>query len=153
MLDMDMEIKKKVIQHCLDRVDKRSAEIMKAIQQAEEAIQGETKSSAGDKYETSREMIQQDLDRYHKQLVQVKKDRIVLQKIELTAREEIGLGAIVLTDHITYFIAVSLGQQAIEGINMMVISPSSPIGGLLLGNKVGEHIRFNGTTQTIQAIH
>lgn len=153
MLDMDMEIKKKVIQHCVDRIDERSAEIMNAIQQAEEAIQGETKSSAGDKYETSREMIQQDLDRYHKQLVQVKKDRIVLQKIELAARKEIGLGAIVLTDSITYFIAVSLGQQAIEGINMMVISPLSPIGSLLLGHKVGDHILFNGTTQSIKAIH
>lgn len=153
MLYMDIDIKKKVIQHCLDRIDERSAEIMKAIQQAEEAIQGETKSSAGDKYETSREMIQQDLDRYHKQLIQVKTDRIVLQKIELTAHAAIGLGAIVLTDYITYFIAVSLGQQAIAGINLMVISPSSPIGALLLGNKVGDHILFNGTTQTIQAIH
>ncbi len=149
---MDIGIKKELLSYCLRQIEGRLEETAFAIQQAQEAIESETKSSAGDKYETSREMIQQDLNRYHTQLLQSKKDWVVLQKMETEIKEKVEIGAIVVTDKVTYFMAVSLGQQRVEGMNFMVISPSSPIGKLLLGREVGDQIVFNGTKQSITAI-
>ena len=149
---MDIGIKKELLSYCLRQIEGRLEETAFAIQQAQEAIESETKSSAGDKYETSREMIQQDLNRYHTQLLQSKKDWVVLQKMETEIKEKVEIGAIVVTDKVTYFMAVSLGQQRVEGMNFMVISPSSPIGKLLLGREVGDQIVFNGTKQSITAV-
>ena len=150
---MDIAAKKELLNHCLQQIEGRLEEITRAIQQAQEAIESETKSSAGDKYETSREMIQQDLNRYHAQLSQTKKDWVQLQKTDVGTKQKAEIGAIVVTEKVTYFIAVSLGQQQVNGTNFIVISPSSPIGKLLLGLEVSDRIVFNGTKQLIAAIY
>src|SRR5690606_26282331 len=148
---MDIGIKKELLSYCLRQIEGRLEEITLAIQQAQEAIESETKSSAGDKYETSREMIQQDLNRYHAQLSQTKKDWVLLQKTDVRTKQKAEIGAIVVTEQVTYFIAVSLGQQQVNGTNFIVISPSSPIGKLLFGLEVSDRIVFNGTKQLITA--
>lgn len=148
-----MDTKKKLLNLCLKQIEGRLNEITFAMQQAQEAIESETKSSAGDKYETSREMIQQDLNRYHMQLSKAKKDWILLQKIETGAKEIIEIGAIVVTDKTTYFIAVSLGKQQVGEVSFIVVSPSSPIGRLMIGSKVGDYLSFNGTEQIITAVY
>lgn len=150
---MDIGTKKELLNYCLKQIEGRLEETAFAIEQAQEAIESETKSSAGDKYETSREMIQQDLSRYHTQLLQTKKDWVVLQKMETEMKEKVEMGAVVVTEKVTYFMAVSLGQQKFEGIDFMVISPSSPIGKLLLGCTAGDQIVFNGMTQSITAVY
>lgn len=149
---MGIDIKKQLINQCLQHAEDRIGEITSALQQAQEAIESDTKSSAGDKYETSREMIQQDINRYQMQLTQAKKDWILLQKIELEKKEKVEIGAVAITDRAVYFIAVSLGKQTIGATDFMVISPSSPIGSLLLGCTVGDHFTFNKLTQTITAV-
>lgn len=150
---MGADTKRQLLDHCIEKVNERLAEINYAIQQAQDAIENETKSSAGDKYETSREMIQQDLNRYNTQLVQAKKDWMLLQKMDIGAKETAELGAVVETDQVTYFMAISLGQQQVDGQHFMVVSPSSPIGKLLLGSKTGEQISFNDAKQLIIAVY
>jgi len=150
---MDIGIKKELLRRCFKRVEERLEEITVAIQQAKEAIENETKSSAGDKYETSREMLQQDLSRYHMQLLQARKDQIVLQKIEVGFKNKAEMGAIVTTDQLTYFIAVSLGQQEIGEKKVIVVSSVSPIGKLLLDAAVGDNIFLNGAEQLITEIY
>ena len=77
---MDIGTKKELLNYCLKQIEGRLEETAFAIEQAQEAIESETKSSAGDKYETSREMIQQDLSRYHTQLLQTKKIGLCCKK-------------------------------------------------------------------------
>ena len=43
----------------MQNIDKRIADIQADIDATHESMRSETKSSAGDKYETSREMMQQ----------------------------------------------------------------------------------------------
>ena len=150
---MDIATKKRLLTECVERVNNRLEEINAAIEQAQEAITNETKSSAGDKYETSREMIQQDFNRYHTQLLQSKRDWIALQQLSTEHKEMVDVGAVVVTEKMTYFIAVSLGQHTFEGKDLMVISPSSPIGKLFQDRRAGESISFNGVQHVIQAIY
>jgi len=109
----------------------------KAIASADQSLQDETKSSAGDKYETSREMIQQDLNRYQQQLAVAQQDRAALEKLDLTPAKHVSTGGLVKTDTAVYFVASSVGLVKLEGVSVFVISPKSPIGQLLLGKSVG----------------
>lgn len=138
---------------CQEKNEARLQEIMYAMAQAQEAIESDTKSSAGDKYETSREMIQQDLNRYQQQLIQAKKDAVVLQKIELEPKPEVSLGSLVVTDQANYFIAISLGKQQIGDMDYMIISASSPIGQLLIEQELGYTLHFNGLKQRIVGVY
>lgn len=146
---MHNTLKAQALSLCLQRNEDRLNEIVYAIQQAQDAIESDTKSSAGDKYETSREMIQQDLNRYQEQLTQAKKDAIVLQQLDTDAKPLAGVGSLVVTDRAYYFIAISLGKQQLDGHEIMIISAASPIGKLLVGTGIGHTISFNGAEQTV----
>lgn len=144
-----MDIKDALFKICLQRNNARLDEINHAIGQSQDAIENDTKSSAGDKYETTREMIQQDLNRYQDQLAQAKVDAHLLHQIDLGAKLSVAMGAVVQTDQTFYFIAISLGRIEHKGDTYMIVSPSSPIGALLLGKSTGDSITFNGNSQTI----
>lgn len=139
-----------LLNQCIAKVKQKILEVFKGINQAQESLESDTKSSAGDKYETAREMIQQDLNRYHEQLDKTQRDLSILQRLDINfTNNNVQLGSLVITDLAFYFIAVSLGRTVSEGESIMVISPSSPIGRLLIGKSVGEQIYFNGKEQMI----
>lgn len=128
-------------------------QVQESINQVEDSLFNETKSSAGDKYETSREMIQQDLDRLQGQLTASDKDRVVLESLNnISQSDRVVLGSLVQTDLGVYFIAIGIGRVSCDGRDVFVISPQSPIGKLLLGKRVGEVLVFNGKEQGILAI-
>lgn len=145
-----MITKEEIITCCFESVSKRIHEVEFAIKDADDALANDTKSSAGDKYETSREMVQQDINRYQKQLVLANSDLEVLQKIEgLKSLPRIGLGSLVRTDIGLYFISISIGLLKIDQYSIFVISPLSPIGQILMGKATGDTITFNTKTQKV----
>ncbi|HLS96336.1 MAG TPA: hypothetical protein VK017_12300 [Sphingobacterium sp.] len=150
---MDMNTKRTLVDLCARHTEERLKEIMHSISVAQEGIESDTKSSAGDKYETSRELIQQDLSRLQEQLHQTKRDRLALDQLVLEERERAGAGTVVVTEKLLYFIAISLGKLTVEDQDFIVVSPYSPIGKLLIGKGAGEEIHFNGASQKILAVH
>jgi len=147
------DIKEKLKDYCITHTEQRIQEIVLGMDQAQESLVSDTKSSAGDKYETSREMIQQDLTRYQGQLLQAKNDLNALQQLSLKQEvPHIVVGSLIITDRARYFIAISLGRVSIDGTDFMVISVSSPIGQLFKGKVVGDSINFNGAAQQILSI-
>lgn len=146
-------IKQKLLSICIHLTKNRIQEIVDGIGNAQESIENETKSSAGDKYETSREMIQQDLNRYQDQLTQAKRDLSILQQITNIAMDRVALGALVITEKAMYFLTISIGKIQFEEKEYWAISPSSPIGRLLIGKTVGDVLHFNGMQQQVLAIY
>lgn len=146
--------KNDVLAICRDHVAKREDEIRRAIHDAHSALADETKSSAGDKYETSREMIQQDLNRFHGQLTNVEKDKDILQNINTSVSHKLAaLGSLVYTDtDAIYFIVISIGLLQVKNQKVFVVSPLSPIGQLLRGKRKKEVFLFNNQQHTITEI-
>ena len=60
------------------------------IDEIQAAANEETKSSAGDKYETSREMLRQEREKYSRQLAEQLKLRQVLQQINPSSKLSVG---------------------------------------------------------------
>lgn len=143
-----------VLSQCTLIVLNRLKDIQEAIDSSNQSITEDTKSSAGDKYETSREMIQQDLNRYQQQLKIAQLDISILKRIEESENSKalIGLGSLVETDDGYYFISISIGDLKIKENRVFAISPQSPIGKELIGKTIGESFMFLGKDHVIKSI-
>ncbi len=126
---------------------------MQAIDSLRDSRDSDTKSSAGDKHETSREMAQVEMENYQIQL-----NKTLGQKNELAQinadyiRDEITVGSLVETNEGTYFISIGLGKIKMNGSEYFVISSASPIGQQLLQKKKGDQFSFLGREIKIVAV-
>lgn len=145
--------KEEVVGYCLEKCRNRVQEIQSAMDSAQDAILNDTKSSMGDKYETSREMAQQEISRLQNQLKQAEIDLDKINNLDLNSSESVRMGSIVKTDQFDYFIAISIGAVKIKEKTIMIISKESPIGNLLFGKKEKETVQFYNKTITIQKIY
>jgi len=147
-------IKKDLYNACVEFVNKREETVHQIIRSNQHALTSETKSSAGDKHETGRAMLQLEMEKASQQLEGIHQMKIIVDKISIDSTSEIiRLGSLVITDQIHYFIAISVGEITLSGKSYFAISPGSPIGKLMLGKKVGDEFVFNGKTLTIQEIY
>lgn len=148
-----MLAKQDVLKHCIAHVQNRIKEIDLAIADVQSSLFSETKSSAGDKYETSREMLQQDLNRFQNQLLIAENDKLTLESIDYSKKlDAIRHGALFRTEQSYYFIAISVGRLEINSQTVFVISAESPIGKSVLGLKVDNYINFNNLKDKIVEI-
>lgn len=147
------KLKKKVIEKMnKDLTDNYNA-IYQTFIDAKESRNNDTKSSAGDKYETGRAMMQQEMDQAEKRLAQIKalKNELNRLPLEETSNKVIP-GSFIKTTSGLFFIGVSLGKVEIGDQVVFAISTASPLGKLLHAKKVGDLILFNGQEQTIELI-
>lgn len=148
-----MSIKQQLYNQCLEFVELRLQTIQNTIQDIQKSLQSETKSSAGDKHETGRAMLQLEREKAGHQLAEIQKLKEVLAKIDvIKTSKAIGLGSLVYTTSFNYFIAVSAGEIIIDNEKFFAISSSTPIAKLLLSKKVGNEVSFRSLTFAITKI-
>ena len=149
-------MKKQLLETAKKILDIRMQEAWDAMQATQNAINTETKSSAGDKYETSRAMGQQERDRHAQSYEKTRLERIILEKIDIDKKHKVvALGALVQTSLGDFFVSVSLGKVVLEEENSPIfwlISTQSPLGMIFLGKKVGEICIFQNKNYTITNI-
>jgi len=147
------DLKASLYQLCLKFIEERIQTAETALQQAREASNDDTKSSAGDKYETSREMMQQDIDRNKRLLIDAEQNQMVLSSINETQHsEEARQGSLVITDQGSFYLSISAGQLHLNNETYFAISAVSPIGKLLLGKQKGDKFDFNGKKYAIKEV-
>lgn len=148
-----MNIKQQLYNHCQEFVNQKLETIQKTILSNKEALNSETKSSAGDKHETGRAMLQLEMEKAGQQLKVVQQMQEQTSKIDVDAKNSIGcLGSLITTNSHSYYLAISIGKVTIDSEDYFVISASSPIGKLLLGKQKGDCISFNNTQICIESI-
>ena len=146
--------KKKVFLIINEALDLKISEQKKAANNAQESANQESKSSAGDKYETGRAMAQNDKAMVEIQLLSSQNDKAILSNINFDQKfDTVRLGCIVKTNIGTFVIAISVGKILVDDESLMVVSKESPIGKLILGRKVGEKTSFNSREITILEIY
>ena len=112
------------------------------------------KSSAGDKFEISRALMQTEYDKIHNQLLILKNQLRAIKSISLSdKKKKVGVGSFIKTNKSFYFISIGLGKQIIDNNAINIISLSSPIGKLLNNKKKGDKIVFNYKEELIENIY
>ncbi|MAU14637.1 MAG: 3-oxoacyl-ACP synthase [Muricauda sp.] len=143
-------MKKALLEFCWEYVDERSARLKKQGDELQESLGSETKSSAGDKHETGRAMVQLEQEKLGQQLQELEATRSVLNKINIdNPVNKVRLGSLVKTSMANYFVAISAGAFKYDNGVVYCISASAPIAKLLIGKEKGDSFSFNGTPQTI----
>ena len=145
-----VEIKRELYRKCTEYIDQRIESIQKKLDDVAESRSNETKSSAGDKHETGRTMMQLEEQKSTVQLYAALEVKQTLLQIDVEKSNlEVGLGSLVQCNNGNYFISISAGKLDIDGIRYYGISMQSPIGLTLAGKSVGDQIEFNGRVMEI----
>jgi len=140
-----MIIKETLYNRCLNFIDERLITVNKTISDIQNSLQSETKSSAGDKHETGRAMLQLEREKAGHQLAEIEKQKHILQKINIdTKHQKVTLGSVVITTQANYFIAVSAGEIIVDNTVYFAISAATPMAQLLLSKSVDDEIVFRG---------
>lgn len=113
------------------------------------ASSNDTKSSMGDKYETGREMLQQEINNLQIQLNEILKQKDFLKTVLPKPSDKADKGAIVKTEKGLFFISVSLGEIKIENEKIICISPESPLAKAMNSKIKGEIFSLNNMNQKI----
>lgn len=143
-------IKKTLLEFCWNHVDARTARLKKQGDELQESLGSETKSSAGDKHETGRAMVQLEQEKLSQQVQELDTTRSILKKINIDApSNKIRMGSLVKTSMADYFIAISAGAFKKNDKVIYCISANAPIAQLLLGKEKGENFVFNGKEQSV----
>lgn len=147
------KLKKEVVDKMNEDLTENYDAIYQTYIDAKESRDNDTKSSAGDKYETGRAMMQQEMDQAEKRLAQIKALKNELNRLPIEEpTKEIIPGSLVKTTSGLFFIGVSLGKVEIADRLIFAISTASPLGKLLHLKKEGDIILFNGQEQKIEWI-
>lgn len=146
-------LKQQLYSFCQDYVEKRISECEEAIRGVQLSANEETKSSAGDKYETGRAMAQLEIEKNMTQMAEIKRLRQVLEQMSWDIKSiSAQLGSLVLTNHGNFYLAISAGQCTLQEEIYFAISTASPIGQKLKGLRANDFFSLNGKTFTIQEV-
>jgi transcription elongation GreA/GreB family factor len=131
--------------HCLQLLEQKIVSLNQLIEDARAASNNDTKSSMGDKYETTREMMQIEIDKLERQKAESQQMLLSLKVIDshkpCTKAEP---GAWIHTDKLNFYLAAGLGKVEVGDQTCMVISPVSPIGRAMGGKKSDQTFSANG---------
>ena len=148
-----IKFKEVVISDLLSIVDEKIEMTKESIASINDSKNSATKSTAGDKHETGRAMMERELAITESQLNKTQLHKHSLLKIsETNASEEVGVGSFVKADGIFFLIGVPLGAVLVNGEKCYAISSAAPIGSELLGKMVGHSFTFMGEKYEIKSI-
>jgi transcription elongation GreA/GreB family factor len=146
-------LKLTTIAACKKLLDQRMAEIQKGLEQAKLAVQGEDKSSAGDKYETGRAMGHLEQERLGRQYKELHFMMSFLNSCE--QQDNTGVvkpGSLLRYNDTWVFVAVGLGKVMVDDKTIFVVSPEAPLGKVLVNLKKGDAFTWNKNKAKIEEI-
>jgi len=135
--------KSSVHKSCVKHVEDTIEVYKKGILDAHNGLQSESKSSAGDKHETGRAMLQLEAEKLGKQLQESLTLLHFLKQISLEPTEIIGLWSLVQTSLGYFYLSSGLGKIMIAQTSVFALSLQAPMAKLLMGKRVGDSIELN----------
>ena len=148
-----MTFKQKIHTHYLQLVQDRIDVFKDMIVALTEDSKNDAKGSAGDKHETALSMMHIEQEKLNRKLREVLDQKTVLDKIDTTTiAETIIVGSLVKANGIYLYLSVALPKINVEGINIIALSPQSPLGNKLMGNQEGFTFEINGTKYLVETI-
>ena len=151
-MDKELPIKKQLLHTCKKELVQRKANIQDRLDDIVSGLQSETKSTAGDKHETGRAMLQIEREQVGRQLAETEKQEQVIKRIQIHKQARIALGAVVHTDKENYFLSIAMGAFVIDGISYYAIGLGSPLARILLGKTTGDQFHFRERLYTISNV-
>jgi len=100
----------------------------------------DTKSSAGDKFETSREMAQVEITKIE---AEISKTQQLIQHLTTNTAQ------LVITDKSIFCITIAFGKLIVNGTEVFCISNSAPITKQLVNTEISANFEYRGVAYNI----
>lgn len=147
-------LKQQAYHHCLQYIEERIEAARLAMEAAQKSANEETKSSAGDKYETGRAMAQLERDKHAVQLAEAMKLKNTLESINPEQNTETAkLGSLVITNSGIFYLSISAGKMQVNSLEIFAVAPAAPMGQVLLGKKAGDSFAFRGQNMLVEKVY
>lgn len=143
--------KSKILEAVKSRIAEKIQKLEKLIEETR-ASNNDTKSSMGDKYETGREMLQQEINNLQRQLNESLNQQSIIQKISSDPLSKVQNGALVKTDKGLFYISASAGEIMVDQQKIMTVSAESPLAKAMYGLTEKQNFSVNNVTQKIVEI-
>lgn len=127
--------------------------LQQQLNELKESTANETKSTAGDKYETARAMLQIEQDNIRRQLQEALEQQSLLSVIDISMLTgEVIPGSLIKTNKGYLFLSIALGKVMIDDVTVIALSPQSPLGKQLMGKREKDTATVNSIIYTIEEI-
>lgn len=137
----------------MQELDEKIIRLENILKDLRESAANETKSTAGDKYETALAMLQIEQANTSVQLQEAKFKKESFLKIDTALSPNfVAIGSLVKTNKGFFYLAEAIGKISVDGMTITSISLQSPLGRKLIGLKVGCSIVVNESTFIIDSI-
>lgn len=148
-----MSFKQKIHTYCIHLLNEKIKTLQYTIKELTESAANETKSTAGDKHETALAMLQLEQENVNRQLKAVLDQKVMVESIDPSLKNlRVGNGSLVKTNKGFLFLSVALGKIIVEEVQVIVLSPQSPLGKKLMGLKRNDYTDVNGIQYVIETI-
>ena len=133
------KIKEHLLLSCEQQIMQKYIIVQDKIKSIVASLDDDTKSSAGDKHQTARAMLQLDREQAGERLVEIEKTlevlftKSILQKQQLHAH----LGSLVTTNKGLFFLSISLGVVTHQKTLTIVLAYKHQLANCYLENKLG----------------
>jgi transcription elongation GreA/GreB family factor len=137
--------KLKVHRFVEEKIQERIDALQAALNDAMEATSDDSKSTAGDKHETSRAMAHLEQEKLGAQYSEALKLKEMIHRIDPSKENTtVALGSIAETSIGWLYLSIGLGQIDISDEKIFCLTPIAPLGKALLGKKAGDEIDWQG---------
>lgn len=148
-------IKLELFRALSQRIDESIATLQHDIRELQVSANEETKSSAGDKYETGRAMVQIEIERLGFQLQEKIRSKQLLTTFQIDqSYAQVQSGAIAETSAGNFFFLINGGGDFIvDGRTYMIVSIQAPLGTLLSGRRPGDEVTLNNRRISVTDVY
>ena len=144
-----IELKKRILTEVEQLLEEKATQMRAQLASIREDASASGKSSMGDKYETTREMLKQEELKVAGQLEICNKQLNQVRSISSNVADQVASGTLIRSGKLYFLILTSIGKIRVDNLDIFVVSAVAPIAKLLLKKKVGDTYTFNGKSHQI----
>ena len=139
----------------LAHLEKNKDETLTYLESLQQSLHAESKSSAGDKHETARAMIHQEMRQTNDTLMRCEQALNEARMLDQSTTNPmcVAPGVLVETDGPWVLIGIALGKIELEGHTIIGVSPAAPVAKAWRGLKVGNEVSLGPNTYAIKCLY
>ena len=147
-----IELKKKILSEVERLLEEKAKQMRSQLVVIREDASASGKSSMGDKYETTREMLKQEEMKVGGQLEICEKQLKQVRFMPTVSADQVANGSLIRSGNLYFMILTSIGKVQVDNQDIFVVSAVAPIAKMLLKRRVGESYTFNGKSLQIDEL-
>jgi hypothetical protein len=152
-MPVDQKFKEAIFEKLLALQSAKVQALANEIGANRENLSSATKSSAGDKHETGRAMLQLEQEKLGRSYAEAEKLMQLLLRVPFEKSfSQVKVGSLFTTQKGLFLLAASFGIVKHENQEVFVLGAAAPMSQIILGKSVGEEVEFRGDRICISAV-